>query len=271
MSELTPTEVSEIKKRRWQRLLNTTVVFVGVAFVFGVFHPYSNQMNAIREFKRLGGTFDIDVNAPRKPKWLRDFCDKRGGMPIGYLVFFGRVRGASFHGSDQSATPVLETLSPLDDISKLDLAYVQIARQDLELMQSFPELRTLYLDFVTLTPNALADLDDFQNLTKVSFLHVELTASDFAQLSKLRNLAVLFLEGTPATDAAVERLTTLPHLRVLSLFRTQMTDEGLWELRKCTELKLLIVSDTSVTREGLSRFRNARPDVSVHSSHTPGP
>jgi hypothetical protein len=172
----------------WSSLAAIVLLAMTVALVISF--QYYKERRIETRLARFGARCETKVVAP---DWLRRLVDDTWLTPFRRInvVFFNREPGKD----------------------------VQLADEDLAVLDGLTEVEHLSLNRTRVTDDALA--------------HVE----------HLHSLKILRLVDTEITDDGLEHVAKLTHLNELDLFRTQVSHDGLKQLRGLSNLQFLRTAD----------------------------
>lgn len=138
---------------------------------------------------------------------------------------------------------VLSQLQNIDDLLKVEMAYVDLPDDGLKHLAPLTGLTHLGLNRTTATD---ADLRHLRGLKKLEYLHLGSTRG-----------------GSEFSDAGLEQIGELKNLTTLALWGQKFTDASLEDLDRFPALRLLRLHDTSVSQAAIERLRQARPRLQI--------
>ncbi len=197
-------------------------------------------VNAIRDFRGLGGRVEYDPKIPLGPYLVQ--AQPSAARTHIYAEWCRKVFGTDF-------------LSPV--------VAVQLTKApDAELvhLKKLTNLEELSLRLTPVTDAGLVHLKELPNLRHLDLGATGVTDSGLVQLEGLTNLERLEVNfNQRITDAGLKHLEDLGSLQELYLDGTDVTDAGLVNLKKLTNLEQLGLVDTGVTEDGVKKLKQALP------------
>lgn len=140
--------------------------------------------------------------------------------------------------------------------------------------EGLPQLEHIALfGWVNLPMNAYKELAASKTLWSLDIGHSNpLTLDMLRDISKLKHLQLLSLTNTDFNDEGIEIVKTMPNLRKLEINQTAVTSKGLMSLVGMKQLNELTVGQLDgISPAKFKRFRELRPDVTVHVKKTMAP
>jgi hypothetical protein len=107
----------------------------------------------------------------------------------------------------------------------LDLAFVDLQDQQLEVLKQLPRLTRLNLEGTPITDASAAYLGELKMLEELDLSQTKIGDEGITKLKDLDHLATLWLTGTAVTDESLEVLGNLPKLEFLQVDGSQISAE----------------------------------------------
>jgi tetratricopeptide (TPR) repeat protein len=153
-----------------------------------------------------------------------------------------------------------------DNVVALDLAFLRVADNQLQVLTFFPHLREVDLTGTDVSDIGLEMLPGMQRLESLKLRGTALTDAGLPAIAGLQQLKILDLSRTQVTDEGLSLLIELPELRYLLLNHTSVSDAGLQVLSKMSGLRGINLIGTAASREGIALLQSRMPDCVIISA-----
>ena len=163
----------------------------------------SLRILAKNQFKSGGEeTYDFDAADEKKVSQLSNT-----NRVIHPIALESPALAVNFYNRQNYNTAALKELLPLkEQITALDLAYMPVKQEDLDIITQFNNLRTLNLNFSSLPGTGIAELQSLKKLHLISLSGTNVNEKDIAPLTKFPKLSAVYLWNTPVNAKALEAL-----------------------------------------------------------------
>jgi hypothetical protein len=154
-------------------------------------------------------------------------------------------------GITQSLDNVIEPVSHMTGLRRLELPFSEIPENTLSKLKTLTKLESLDLTACSLRGSCLHDLSGLPKLQVLYLQGNRLDTSAYMALSHCKTLAVLNLSQTGITDQGLGEIVKLPNLRELTLANARITLHGLKQLTALKHLTYLELTDTKLQAKDL--------------------
>ncbi|MBS2007578.1 MAG: hypothetical protein JST01_11085 [Cyanobacteria bacterium SZAS TMP-1] len=151
----------------------------------------------------------------------------------------------------QSLDKVIEPVSHLTGLKRLELQFAELPDARLKPIKNMAGLESLDLDMCGLRGTFLRDVGPLKNLKGIGLSDCRLVPQAFADLALFPNLIFLNLVRTGITDDGLSQVVKLSKLQTLYLANARITPKGLKYLTALKHLSVLELTDTDLQARDL--------------------
>jgi len=152
-------------------------------------------------------------------------------------ISFGKM------GIMQPLDKVIEPLSHMSGLRRLELQYAEISDEKLIPLKALTHLEALDLNMSGVRGTCLKDFVSLTTLKELDLSDDRLVPGAFADIARLQNLRTLNLVRTGVTDDGMVQISKLKNLQTLYLANAHITPRSLKLLASMKALKTLELSD----------------------------